>query len=95
MENKTAQDLINEVEIERRNRIADINEFRKMFYPEVWKQEQADKNISKCLKEMKIQKKQRLFPMETYGTHGELRLKGIPRLRPNFLAHSQVRRNSQ
>ena len=48
MKNKTAQELINETDI-KNNEI----DFLKFFYPEIWKQREADKNITKILKDLK------------------------------------------
>ena len=37
----------------------------------------------------KLQMKQRLFPMETYGAHGKVRVIGIQRLHPNLNFYSK------
>jgi len=44
---------------------------------------------------MKSPKETKVSGMGTYGVSGELRVKGIPRLRPNSLTHSKVRSNIQ
>ena len=48
MKNKTAQELINETDI-KNNEIDNL----KFFYPEIWKQRETDKNITKILKDLK------------------------------------------
>lgn len=42
-----AQDLLREIEIEEKKKPSfSGDDFYSMFYPEIWKQRQADKNIS-------------------------------------------------
>lgn len=46
------QNLINKIEIEDKKRELKLNENIKFFYPEIWKQEQADRDITLCCKSL-------------------------------------------
>lgn len=48
-ENKTAQEIIDETEIRESN----VNDFIEKWYPTYFRQKQADRNITKILKELK------------------------------------------
>lgn len=50
---KTAQEIINEVDKEHKYKLSN-EEFKKMFYPIIWEQEQASRNITKICKEVLI-----------------------------------------